>query len=266
MCYNGFKATLRRFAVNTDKELNYRIYVQKMSGFTRLPFSSEIGKYMDVQQGNVEAVRESFAKVRTNFSEGKGQLSDDPVRNIRYHLIVSVAVISRICVEGGLSHDEAYTLGDIYIRRADKCSDYEGILDIFAEMRLDYAQRMHDLRKNNVISLHIRRCIDYIYDNLHEPLTVNLLAEVVGLNRTYLSKLFAKETGSTIRSFINNARIRTAENLLKYTDHSLSEISFALGFSSQSAFISVFKKINGSTPRDFRNRYYSQAIDEPKLR
>ena len=109
--------------MNTDRELNYRIYVQKMSGFTRLPFSSEMERYISVQQGDVEAVRESFKKVRKNFPEGKGQLSDDPVRNIRYHMIVSVAIIARVCVEAGMGHDEAYTLGDIYIRRADKCSD-----------------------------------------------------------------------------------------------------------------------------------------------
>ena len=55
--------------MNTGKELNYRLYVQKMSGFTRLPFSSEMSRYIDIQQGNVEAVRDRFAKVRENFSE-----------------------------------------------------------------------------------------------------------------------------------------------------------------------------------------------------
>ena len=245
--------------MNTDRELNYRIYVQKMSGFTRLPFSSEMERYISVQQGDVEAVRESFKKVRKNFPEGKGQLSDDPVRNIRYHMIVSVAIIARVCVEAGMGHDEAYTLGDIYIRRADKCSDYEGILDLFEQMRIDYAERMHQLKKNNVISIHIRKCIDYIYDHLHEDLSVNKLAEVVGLERTYLSKLFSKETGTTIKTFINSAKIDTAQNLLKYSEYPSSEISFALGFSSQSAFISVFKKYSGMTPKKYREMYYSQT-------
>ena len=243
--------------MNTGKELNYRLYVQKMSGFTRLPFSSEMSRYIDIQQGNVEAVRDRFAKVRENFSEGKGQLSDDPIRNLRYHLIVSVAVISRVCVEGGMGHDEAYTLGDIYIRKADVCNDYEGLLDIFEEMRIDYAHRMHDMRKGSVISLHIRKCIDYIYEHLHEDLSIKTLAAVVGLESSYLSRLFAKETGSTIKHFVTKARINTAENLLKYSDHPCSEIAFALGFSSQSAFISVFKKENGITPRQYREQYYS---------
>lgn len=241
--------------MNTGKELNYRLYIQKMNGFTRSPFSREMSRYIAIQQGDVEQVRTSFEQIRKNFNEGKGQLSDDPVRNVRYHLIVSVAVISRVCVEGGMSHDEAYTLSDIYIRRADVCNDYEGILDILGDMRVDFAQRMHDLRKNNITSLHIRKCIDYIYDHLHEDLSVTTLSEVTGLNQSYLSKLFSKETGSTIKHFVTKAKIDTAENLLRYSDYSSSEISFALGFSSQSAFISVFKKENGITPKQFRDHY-----------
>ena len=248
--------------MDTGKELNYRLYVQKMNGFTRMPFSSEMSRYIDIQQGNVESVRDRFAKVRENFSEGKGQLSDDPVRNIRYHLIVSVAVISRVCVEGGMSHDEAYTLSDIYIRKADACNDCEELLDIFAQMRVDYAQRMHDMRKNNVISLHIRKSIDYIYENLHEDLSIKKLAAVVGLESSYLSKLFAKETGTTLKDYIIRAKIKTAENMLKYSSFPLSDISLSLGFSSQSAFTSTFHKITGMTPGYFRSVYYSDNISD----
>ncbi|NLT10488.1 MAG: helix-turn-helix transcriptional regulator [Ruminococcus sp.] len=246
--------------MNTGKELNYRLYVQKMSGFTRTPFSNEMARYIDIQQGNVEEVRARFDNARINFSDGKGQLSDDPVRNIRYHFIVSVAVIARVCVAAGMGHDEAYTLGDIYIRKADLCNDQEELLDLFAEMRIDFAQRMHDMKKSNVISIHIRKCIDYIYDHLHEDLTVKTLSQVVGLDGSYLSKLFARETGTTIKHFITRAKISTAENLLKYSEYSCSEISFALGFSSQSAFISVFKKENGITPKQYRDRYASAGV------
>ena len=245
--------------MNTGKELNYRLYVQKMGGFTRLPFSDEMSRYIDIQQGNVELVRERFNKVRVNFSEGKGKLSDDPVRNIRYHLIVSVAVIARVCVAGGMGHDEAYTLGDIYIKKADVCNDYEEMLDIFADMRIDYATRMREMKKTNVISIHIRKCIDYIYDHLHDDLSVKRLAEIAGLESTYLSKLFSKETGTPIKHFVIKAKVNTAENLLKYSEHTSSEIAFALGFSSQSAFISVFKKETGMTPRQYRERYYSET-------
>ena len=103
-----------------------------------------------------------------------------------------------------------------------------------------------------------------IYEHLHEELTLTLLADHVGLNPSYLSKLFSKEKGMSIKSFIIQAKVSTAENLLRYSDFSCLEISLALGFSSQSAFISVFKKINGITPKKFRELHYLDVMEQNK--
>lgn len=246
--------------MNTNRDLNYRLYVQKMEGFSRTPFHSEFEKYMVIQSGNVEEVRRNFAKIRPNFMSGKGKLSDDPVRNVMYHFVTSVALTSRICVEGGLSHDTAYTLSDIYIQRADKCTSCEQLIDIFEEMQVDFAKRMRELKKTNATSIHIRKTIDYIYEHLHEKLTINELATNSGLNASYLSKLFIKETGVSVKDFVTNAKINTAQNMLKHSDFSYLDISLALGFSTQSAFISVFKKNVGMTPKQYREKYYMNSM------
>lgn len=239
-------------AVNTNRDLNYRLYIQREEGFSRMSFSSEFEKYKIISSGNVEKVKENFAAIKQNYHRGKGKLSDDPVRNVRYHFIVAVALTSRICVEGGMSHDIAYTLSDIYIQRADKCGTVEGMIDLIGEMQVDYAERMNEIRKKDIISIHIRKCIDYIYDHLSEKLTVRSAAEFLQLDPTYLSKLFAKETGSSFREFIIGARVSAAENMLIYSDFSYSDIALSLGFSSQSAFISTFRKRTGLTPLAYR--------------
>ncbi|MBQ8842916.1 MAG: helix-turn-helix transcriptional regulator [Ruminiclostridium sp.] len=246
--------------MNTNQDLNYHLYVQKIHGFRRTPFHTEFEKYMAVRSGNVEVVKRNFAMVRDNFFEGKGTLSDDPVRNMQYHFVTAVALITRVCVEGGLSHDTAYTLSDIYIQKADKCKSCEKLIDLLEEMQVDFAQRMHGLKKENVISLHIRKCIDYIYEHLHENLSIKTIADYFDLNPSYLSKLFLKETGTSIKDFVTEAKISTAENMLKYSDFSYLDISLALGFSSQSAFISVFKKIKGITPKKYKEEYYMSSF------
>jgi AraC-like DNA-binding protein len=181
-----------------------------------------------------------------------------------YHFVTAVAMVARFCIEGGMEHNTAYTLSDIYIQRADKLNDAEKIIDLLGEMQLDFTERMRTLKKDNVVSLHVRRCIDYIYEHLHEELTLTLLADHVGLNPSYLSKLFSKEKGMSIKAFIIQAKVSTAENLLRYSDFSCLEISLALGFSSQSAFISVFKKINGITPKKFRELHYLDVMEQNK--
>ena len=248
--------------MKTDRDLNYRMYVQRNDGFTRNPFEQEMKFYRTIQSGDVEGIKELFKGVRKNFSEGKGTLSADPIRNLMYHFVTAVAIISRFCVEAGLPHDVAYTLSDIYIQRADKLNDFEAILDLLGEMQVDFAERMRTMKKENVISLHVRRCIDYIYDHLHEDLTLNVLSEYVGLNQSYLSKLFSKETGMSIKTFVINEKVKTAENLLKNSDFSCLDISLALGFSSQSAFISTFKKQIGMTPKKYRELHYMDVIED----
>ena len=243
--------------MNTDHDLNYRLYLQREEGFRRIPISSEYKKYNAVSSGNVERVKENFIKIKENYYNGKGVLSDDPVKNVRYHFIISTAIISRVCIENGMSHDLAYTLSDIYIRRADKCESIEKIIDMIGEMHMDYAERMRELKKEHVISIHIRKCIDYIYDNLQEKLTVRSMAEYLQIDPTYLSKLFSKEVGISFREFIINARVGAAKSMLAYSDFSFSEVSLSLGFSSQSAFTDTFKRSTGMTPGKYRALYGS---------
>lgn len=243
--------------MNTNKDLNYRLYLQRTSGFTRAPFNKEFERYKLIQSGDVDAVRKAINSSKADYLDGKGMLSKDAVRNVMYHFVVSAALMSRVCVEGGMAHDEAFTLSDIYIQRADECASVKQIIALQSEMQIDFTKRMRQVKKTNIVSLHIRKCIDYIYDHLQDKLTVELLADYVGLNPSYLSRLFSNETGVSIKKFILNAKTETAQNLLKYSDFSYLEISLALGFSTQSAFISVFKNQTGVTPKKYRDMYYS---------
>ena len=243
--------------MNTNRDLNYRLYIQNEENFHRTSFDREMSFYHLVSSGNTEAVKKYFEeRIRNNFSEGKGVLSDNPVTNIRYHLIISLAVISRICIMEGMNHDIAYTLGDIYIRKADKSTSVDEILDLQYEMFMDFCGRMKEIRKNNATSIHIRKCIDYIYDHLAEKITIVDAAEFLKLDSSYLSKLFTRETGISFRKYIINTKVNTARNMLTNSDLTFLEISLALGFSSQSAFISTFRKVTGETPGEYRKKHH----------
>ena len=253
--------------VNTTKELNYRLYVQRESGFKRTSHDSEFEKYTCISSGDVEKVKKNFIALKNDYLVGKGVLSDDPIRNVRYHFIVAAALIARTCVADGMGRNVAYTLSDIYIQKADKCNSSERIIDLLGEMQLDFAERMREIKKTNVVSIHIRKCIDYIYDHLDERLTEEMLASYLHIDESYLSKLFLKEMGIHLKKFITNARVDAAKNMLIYSDYSYLEISLSLGFSSQSAFISIFRKVTGTTPGKFRTAYKgSLHIDKPGIR
>lgn len=252
--------------MSTEKELNYRFYMHRQEGFVYTSYDQEFSRYRAISSGDVETVRKQLVGMKERFKKGsfqsgKGVLSDDPVRNIRYHMIVSVAVISRICVENGMPQDVAYNLSDIYIRRADSCNSEEAIIDMMAEMQTDFAERMRDIRRSNgVVSGRIRKCVDYIYEHLGDKLTIEKTAAYLGIDPSYLSKLFVRETGVTWRRFIIAARVNIARNMLMYSDFSTTDIALSLGFSSQSAFIAAFREETGCTPAVFRKEHKEKVL------
>ena len=78
----------------------------------------------------------------------------------------------------------------------------------------------------------------------------------MNLNATYLSRLFRKEVGISLKQFVKEARVDIAKNLLRYSNLSYLVISVSLGFSSQSSFIAVFKEITGVTPKVYREKNF----------
>ena len=80
------------------------------------PYDKEIEFYQNIKMGNVEEVLE---QLRPFDSDGMGILSEDRLRNLKYHLIITIAFITRYCIEGGMEMEEAYNRSDIYIRRLD---------------------------------------------------------------------------------------------------------------------------------------------------
>ncbi|MGN1224855.1 MAG: helix-turn-helix transcriptional regulator [Ruminococcus sp.] len=237
-------------------ELNTCLFVQKTNDIQRQPHHIKIQKYTDICNGNLPAVEQSLSHPESCLFPDNRELSKDAARNMMYHLVITASTVSTACIEHGMGQDEADTIADIYIRKADSCKDSDTIFMLYKEMLLDFTERMHEIKKQHVISLHVRKCIDYIYEHLGENLTVHSLAAYCGIHPSYLSRLFTAETGIHLKHFIKMAKIDTAQNLLRYSDLSYLDIAIALGFSSQSAFIDSFKTVTGTTPKKYREVFY----------
>ena len=94
----------------------------------------------------------------------------------------------------------------------------------------------------------------YIRHHLSDRVSAETLAEAFYLSRPYLSAKFKKETGVTLTDFILREKTEEAKRLLRYSDKSAAAIGAYLGFSSHSHFIRVFKKYEGVTPNEYREK------------
>lgn len=224
-----------------------------------MPYSEEMVFYAAVQSGDEELLK----KVMKPFtSEGMGILSTKPIRNLQYHLVITIALITRFCIEGGMSAETAYTLSDLYIRKLDLMTEEEELNQLHHDVAFDFTRRMKGINKKSEYPKSIRSAMDYIGDHIYQEITLEEIANFAATNPSYLSSVFKKITGTSISAYIQKKRVETAKSLLAFSDESFSEISNKLNFSSHSYFIAIFKKHTGLTPKEYRDRFYEKKFTD----
>ncbi len=242
----------------TNKILSHKLFLNRELGISHLPYQRELSFYDSVKSGDINKVKSIMLPLK---SENLGTLSDNPIRNLKYHLIISVALITRFCIEGGMPYETAYTLSDIYIQRLDKLNTENDISKLHETLVEEYTNRMKQLNQNNIFSMPVIKAMNYIEEHLHEKISLDDLAEHLNLNKSYLCKLFKNETSLTIGNYIKKMKVEAAGNMLIYSDYSPSDIGNYFSFSSHSHFINTFKAETGYTPTEYRNKNYGRHFE-----
>lgn len=247
--------------MNIAKELSDREFLQCENSFKHSSYEAELEFYSAVKAGDTELVQQLYTPL--DITE-HGTLSKDKLRNIKYHFIVTAAMITRFCIEGGMSPGKAYTISDIYINKCDECTSPEQVAVLHKEAIMYYTNQMRAIASKSAYSKHILMCIDYIYENIYSGITVQDAADRLGLTPQYLSKLFKQEVGIKLSDFIMSKKISAAENMLKFSEYSPLDIGNYLCFSSHSHFIASFKKRTGMTPKQYRDSYFRSNWQKSK--
>lgn len=99
----------------------------------------------------------------------------------------------------------------------------------------------------------------YIDNHFKENINLDMLSELVHVNKYYMVHSFTKEYGISPINYLISRRIEESKYLLSDTDHSLSQISHMLGFSSPSYFSQSFRRLEGISPMEFRRSSRSRA-------
>lgn len=106
----------------------------------------------------------------------------------------------------------------------------------------------------NAVDSYIFQVMRHISDHLSEPMTVHRLAERFHISDSKLKQDFAAVTGTTLKRFTTQLRLRQAKALLQSTGLDIGEIAYRCGFSGESHFIETFRTHLGITPGKFRKR------------
>ena len=94
-----------------------------------------------------------------------------------------------------------------------------------------------------------------IWNNSHQQLSVDMIADEVGVTRRTLERHFKKQMGKTLLQELVSCRIQRAQRLLRETHVPIQYVAYAAGFSSLSNFCKVFRREVGMTPGDYRDHH-----------
>jgi AraC family transcriptional regulator len=113
--------------------------------------------------------------------------------------------------------------------------------------------------RGGLSSAALRKVADYIQANLHEGLSLRLLAELTQLSSFHFAHVFKQSTGLAPHRYVLTQRIALAKTLLENTRLPLAEIAFRVGFASQAHLTVMFRKIVGCTPGSYRGSLGSRT-------
>ena len=130
-----------------------------------------------------------------------------------------------------------------------------GHLYLFLDYLTQSAKSAKLVQSSKMSDYYIKEAINYIEQNFQNNITIEDIAAVCGINRSYFGKIFRNSIGRSPQEFLMNYRMVKATELLKLTSLSIAEIGSAVGYENQLHFSRAFKTIYGVSPREWRNRH-----------
>lgn len=212
------------------------------------PYRDEIRLFSCVQQGDLNSLLTQIKNIDASITMGK--MSNDDVVQYKYMAVSTITLATRYAIQGGLNEKDAYAFSDRVIMLVDSLTTREEILLCIASEIVKLTKAVKKSKKQPSQSPHIKKCICYINENMHKKITVSELSEHCGISADYLSQIFKREIGENLSTYITKKKIDASKQMLS-KNASYSTICNELGFSSQSHFITLFKKHCKMTPSEY---------------
>lgn len=106
----------------------------------------------------------------------------------------------------------------------------------------------------------IKQTQDFIENNIQEKITIDELSELVSLGRRSFERRFKVATNNSVLEYINRVKIEFAKRSFETSRKNINEVMYDVGYTDTKAFRTIFKKITGLTPIEYRNKYNKMSV------
>lgn len=175
----------------------------------------------------------------------------DPVRNMKNYAVICNTIMRKAAEQGGVHPFYLDRISTAFALRIEAQTSEEATSELIMAMIREYCRlvRKYSLKD---YSPQVRRAVLFIDSELSSELSLKLIAEKLGMNPSYLSTVFKKETGMTVIDYINRRRMEHAASLLRSTGLQVQNIAQYCGINDPNYFTKLFKKYTGRTPGQYR--------------
>lgn len=185
-------------------------------------------------------------------------INEDVLITIKYEYIhFLVGLTEKIIEDRLLEVEKAFLILNGSIQLIEEAQNETDAVQVVLACAFEYMRYIHDRIKKSRHYL-IILVKENIHKNLNTKINIAKIAEEIGTNSSYLSRLFHQKEGITIKQYIANERMKQAQRLLCSTEYTNDEICQCLGFSSKSYFGKMLKESTGMTPNQYRLQFKLQ--------
>lgn len=122
----------------------------------------------------------------------------------------------------------------------------------FLSVLIEDARTHPEMKPENTQDLYVKKAIEFVHNNYSQAITIGEMADWIGLERKYMSKLFKAATGLTPQDYLIHFRISKACELMSNPSLTIGEIAYSVGYKDQLLFSKMFKKLKKQSPSDYR--------------
>jgi AraC-like DNA-binding protein len=209
----------------------------------------EPGLLTAIKEGHTQAAMAILNRILTSIYS----VASDSMELLKSCILELVVMMNRAAVEAGA--EPSVILGNNYRFITDLANiDDEEDLAVWVRNMLDAL--IDHINKSDAYPhfMILNKAINYMEDNLQEPLKRDEVAKYVGMSPSHFSKVMTERLGQGFSELLNQFRINKAKQLIARTDLSLTAIALDCGFFDQSHLSRTFKKSTGLSPGAWRKQ------------
>ena len=243
---DGRASAFKAEAIHTAKRNLYQnsreVYLQE-----------EFGLLAAIRKGDKERARSIINRILIRiYSLGQEDL--DVLKTLVLEMVV---LMYRTAVDKGSNPRELLGVNSSYLKEFHEINDY-------IELSHWLTRWLEDFISSSLVQIapsppdSIALALEFMKNNLGDPISRDEVARACNMSYGYFSKIFHQKTGHTFTDLLNEFRVEKACTLFDETSLNINQVAMECGFSDQSYFSKVFRRYQGSTPKDYRYRRNSR--------